>query len=98
RQAVNGGESTNEFGGHGGPRAYGGYTAQTAEALAREFWADSGLADVFPRPIERAASMRLPLTVVKIPAVAVDPVRRWLGRVGLAADLPDDRRDLMGCL
>ena len=67
-------------------------------ALARDFWAGTDLADTFPRPIEQAVALRLRLTIVKVSAVNVDIIRRWLRDRGRTTPLPDDPRDLMGCL
>ena len=69
------------------------------ERVVAEFWSDTGSADTFPRPVEHAVSLRLPLTIVKLPRAGVGYVRRWLRARRQAAPLPaDDRRDLMGCL
>jgi len=66
--------------------------------LAKEFWLGSGLQGAFPRNIEQAIAMTLPLAVVKMPSVTAGAVRRWLKNRRVAASLPEDRRDLMGCL
>lgn len=68
------------------------------EAIAHRFWSDTGLADVFPRDIEKAVALKLPLAIVKLPRVTVPVVRRWLQLRRVRAVVPDDRRDLMGCL
>src|SRR5579883_2085874 len=68
------------------------------EVIAQLFWSDTGLADVFPRDIEKAVALKLPLAVVKLPIVTVAVVRRWLQFRQVRAVVPDDGRDLMGCL
>jgi hypothetical protein len=68
------------------------------EQRAAELWNGTGLADDYPRPIEQAIALKLPVTVVKLPAVTVGAVGRWLRRHHRAPVFPADRRDLMGCL
>src|SRR5213594_1213519 len=68
------------------------------ELIAQRFWSDTGLADSFPRDIEKAVALKLPLAIVKLPRVTVPVVRRWLQLRRVRAVVPDDRRDLMGCL
>lgn len=72
--------------------------AQSNEAIAREFWNVTGLEPVFPRDIEKAVALKLPLALVKLPRVTVPVVRRWLEERRLRARVPNDQRDLMGCL
>lgn len=73
-------------------------TNSQLERIASEFWAGTGLGDRYPRCIETAVALKLPLTLVKVPAVNVNAVRRWLLQRGLHATLPVEPRDLMGCL
>ena len=68
------------------------------EKIAQEFWTGTGLADRFPREIETAVALKLPLTLVKVPSVNVDSVRRWLVSRRLRASLPPEQHELMGCL
>jgi hypothetical protein len=68
------------------------------EERARCFWADTGWADVYPRPIEQAIALKLPVTVVKLPIVTVRAVARWLQRHKRYPEFPPYTRDLMGCL
>src|SRR6266705_3738521 len=68
------------------------------EAIAREFWAGAGLPDKFPRDIEKAVALSLPFALVKLPRVTVPAIRRWLQARRLRAQVPNDRRELMGCL
>ncbi|MBE0448499.1 MAG: ImmA/IrrE family metallo-endopeptidase [Actinobacteria bacterium] len=73
-------------------------TNPSNEALAREFWATSKLPENFPRDIERAIALALPLAIIKLPLLKADKVQSWLEQKGLAFSLPYDRRELMGCL
>ena len=68
------------------------------EILAKEFWSGTGLQEIFPRNIEQAIAMTLPLAVVKMPSVTTGAVRKWLKNQHVSASLPEDKRDLMGCL
>lgn len=68
------------------------------EECAADFWAGTGLADAYPRPIEQAIALKLPVTVVKLPVVTVRAVGRWLRRHHRTPAFPPYRRDLMGCL
>ena len=70
----------------------------SVEELAREFWSGTGLDGTFPRNMERAIAIRLPLAVVKMPRLSAGVVGTWLMRRHVAVRLPADRRDLMGCL
>jgi hypothetical protein len=68
------------------------------EALAQDFWAGTGLHDVFPRKIEQAASLKLPVIRVPLPRLTVPMIEHWLRQRGIATPLPEDSRDLQGCL
>jgi len=48
------------------------------EQIAREFWQGTGLAERFPREIETAIALKLPLTLVKLPQITTPAVRLWL--------------------
>ncbi len=72
--------------------------ARSNETIAREFWNATGLPQTFPRDIEKAVALKLPLALVKLPRVTVPVVRRWLDERRLRARVPHDRRELMGCL
>ena len=50
------------------------------EQRAAEFWAGTDPADTYPRPIEQAIALKLPVTVVKLPVVTVRAVESWLRR------------------
>ena len=71
---------------------------QNNEALAREFWNGTALGTVFPRDIEKAVALKVSLALVKLPRVTVPLVRMWLQERHLRACVPNDGRDLMGCL
>jgi len=68
------------------------------EALAHEFWAGTGLHGTFPRQIEQAIALKLPLALVKLRRLDVQAVKRWLEQRNVAAPLPADLRDLRGAL
>jgi hypothetical protein len=68
------------------------------EALAQDFWAGTGLHDIFPRKIEQAAPLKLPLVPVPLSRLTVPTIEHWLQQRGIATPLPDDSCDLRGCL
>jgi Zn-dependent peptidase ImmA (M78 family) len=68
------------------------------EILAHAFWVGTGLQDTFPRNIERAIAMKLPLTLVKLPQLNTQVIGQWLERRRIVTALPLDQRDLLGGL
>jgi hypothetical protein len=68
------------------------------EDRAADFWAGTDLADAYPRAIEQAIALKLPVTVVKLPVVTVRTVGYWLRRHRRSEAFPTYTRDLMGCL
>jgi Zn-dependent peptidase ImmA (M78 family) len=75
-----------------------GRVAGSIEALAARFWAEAGLGRTFPRNIERGAMLALPVSIVKLSALTVEVVRAWLEEHGIRVTVPEDVRDLMGCV
>ena len=73
-------------------------TDRELEGRAADFWAETDLADAYPRSIEQAIALQLPVTVVKLPVVTVQAVGRWLRCHHDTPHFPPYRRDLMGCL
>jgi hypothetical protein len=68
------------------------------ETLAHEFWVGTGLQDTFPRNIERAIAMKLPLALVKLPQLNTKVIGQWLEQRCIITPLPLDQRDLLGGL
>jgi Zn-dependent peptidase ImmA (M78 family) len=68
------------------------------ETLAHEFWVGTGLQDTFPRNIERAIAMKLPLALVKLPQLNIKVIGQWLEQRRIITPLPLDQRDLLGSL
>lgn len=68
------------------------------EEIAAGFWAETDLADVFPRNIEQGLALKLPVTVVKLSVVTVRTIGHWLRQHHRCSAFPSYRRDLMGCL
>jgi hypothetical protein len=66
--------------------------------LAREFWDGTGLHEAYPRKIEQAIAFKLPLALVGLSPLSVVSIGNWLQQRDIATRLPDDRRDLCGCL
>lgn len=69
-----------------------------SEELARRFWADARLPESYPRDIEHAVALVLPVAVVKLPMLNTTEVARWLSRNRVAAHVETHQSDLMGCL
>jgi hypothetical protein len=79
------------------------------ETLAHAFWVGTGLQDTFPRNIERAIAMKLPLALVKLPQLNTKMIGQWLEQRRIITPLarlrrrraqpfPLDQRDLFGSL
>lgn len=69
------------------------------EAIADGFWDETDLASIFPRNVEQALALKLPVDVVKLSVVTVRTVTNWLRqRRFVCAEFPDNGSDLMGCL
>jgi IrrE N-terminal-like domain len=68
------------------------------ETLAGEFWAGTGLHDTFPRKIEQAIAFKLPLALVGFSPLTIVAIGHWLQQHDITTRLPNDRRDLCGCL
>jgi hypothetical protein len=68
------------------------------ETLAAEFWDGTGLHDTFPRKIEQAIAFKLPVALVGLSLLNIAAIGQWLQQRDIDARLPDDPRDLCGCL
>jgi len=68
------------------------------ETLAEAFWDGTGLHDTFPRKIEQAIAFKLPVALVGLSLLKIAAIGQWLQQRDIATRLPDDRRDLCGCL
>jgi hypothetical protein len=66
--------------------------------IAADFWAGTDLGEIFPRNIEQALALKLPVTVVKLSVVTVRTIGHWLRQHHRCPTFPSYRRDLMGCL
>ena len=73
-------------------------TIPDLDALARDFWAGTVWCDRFPREIDQVAPLQLPLVIAKQAPINVQAAGDWLRRRGMVVPLPDDQRDLHGCL
>jgi hypothetical protein len=68
------------------------------EILAAEFWDGTGLHATFPRRVEQAIALKLPLALVGLSPLTIVAVGHWLRQRDIAIRLPNDRRELCGCL
>jgi hypothetical protein len=69
-----------------------------ARDLARQFWAKARLPETYPRDIEHAVALVIPVAIVKLPTLTTSEVLLWLARHHVVADMDTRRADLMGCL
>jgi hypothetical protein len=68
------------------------------DKVAQEFWSGTGVHSVFPRPIEQAVTMRLPVALVKLAPLNRHAIQMWLIERNLRTTLPLDHRDWLGSL
>jgi hypothetical protein len=73
-------------------------TDDDLEVIAADFWAGTDFGEIFPRNIEQALALKLPVTVVKLSVVTVRTIGHWLRKHHRCPASPSYRRDLMGCL
>lgn len=67
-------------------------------ARAETFWCAVSSRDTFPREIERAIALALPVAVIRLPHLSVAAVTEWLRHRGVGAPSALDCRPLSGCL
>jgi Zn-dependent peptidase ImmA (M78 family) len=68
------------------------------EALARDFRTGTDGQDTYPREIEPIVPLKLPLVIAKQARINAQTARHWLQQRRIVILLPDDQRDLHGCL
>lgn len=71
---------------------------QNPKILAQEFWSGIEGERLFPRNIEHAITMKLPLALTKLSLLTLQTVEEWLVGKHLAVPLPLNQHDLLGCL
>lgn len=71
---------------------------RTIESLADWFWSEASLPPTFPRDIERAVALALPVTVISLPRLASETIDDWLRRREISIAVPPGQKDLMGCV
>jgi hypothetical protein len=62
------------------------------------FWRRAGEAEPFPRRLERAIALALPLGVVKLPHLRLGVIENWLARRGASFQFNCRSRAVRGCL
>lgn len=67
------------------------------EAIER-FWQQYGETEPFPRNLERAISLALPLTLVKLPHLKLQGIENWLAQRGAVFRFNCHSRAVRGCL
>jgi hypothetical protein len=68
------------------------------EDTAKDFWRSAGLADPFPRDMERAIINAVPAAVVYLPRLWTSTIDDWLADRQLAVRLAAERQRLRGCM
>jgi hypothetical protein len=66
--------------------------------IAAQFWHLAGTEENFPRNLQHAVSLALPLTIVYLPALSPAAIEQWLAAHGLTWGLRTEPRALRGCL
>jgi hypothetical protein len=66
--------------------------------LVRDFWAEAGTVEAFPRELRRAIARALPVSIVLLPRLRLDSVRGWLRDNGVACPCDEWDRPLRACL
>ena len=73
-------------------------TNNDLRGVAEDFWRDLGRLKTFPRDIEMAVTMKLPVGILKLPRLTGNTIADWLRSRRLMVTIPVERRPLMGCL
>jgi|SRR5579859_4211235 len=73
-------------------------TGGEVRSIADAFWHRVGHTQPFPRDLEGAFMLALPVTVYKISDLNVTRIERWFRQQGIAYQLPCQNRRLRGCL
>jgi len=71
--------------------------AETLE-VAKAFWEQAGDPGPFPRNMERAATLALPIAIVKLPRLTVATLASWLRKRGIEIAAPVCEGDMAGCV
>ncbi|MEN3334866.1 MAG: hypothetical protein V7641_4231 [Blastocatellia bacterium] len=62
------------------------------------FWTLCGEKQSFPRKIERAIALAVPLAILKLPRLSLQTVESWLAFRGIRFDFGCENRSICGCL
>lgn len=69
-----------------------------SEELLDWFWQSCGETETFPRQLERAVALALPVALVKLPRLHLLSVEDWLRRRGIPFRFHCESRAVRGCL
>jgi hypothetical protein len=69
-----------------------------ASEVAQRFWAHARLPLTYPRDIEHAVALVLPLAIVKLPTLTTGEVTDWLASHDVVVQVNSEPLSLMGCL
>lgn len=67
-------------------------------ALAKDFWRAAGTPLSWPRDLEHAIALTLPLATITLPQLGLSKIRRWLQKRGVPFEFPCQDRQVRGCL
>jgi hypothetical protein len=68
------------------------------QLLADAFWARVGDPGPYPRDMERAAALALPVVLVKLPRLTIEALTDWLKRRGVLMTAPLCEGEMAGCI
>lgn len=71
---------------------------QMSQNAIDEFWLRVGESEGFPRTLERAIALALPLTLVKLPRLRLWDIERYLQQRGISFQFDIATRPVRGCL
>jgi len=66
--------------------------------IAQDFWAVAGTPLGWPRDLEHAVALTLPLATINLPQLGLYKIQRWLQRRGVPFEFPCQDRQVRGCL
>ena len=66
--------------------------------VAEEFWHTAGTLPDWPRDLEHAIALTLPLATINLPQLGLRKIQQWLLRRGVPFEFPCQDRKVRGCL
>ena len=69
-----------------------------SQEVVERFWRQGGGDEYYPRDIERAVPLALPVALIKLPSLELRGVENWLAKRGRAFRFNCRSRSVRGCL